>query len=51
MAAVQLIAVLVDVLDAERAQDGAEMPLHRFESDFGDLLGRLSQEALGGGME
>ncbi len=47
----ELIAVLVDVLDAERAQDRPQVALHRFERDLGDLLGRFSEEALGGGMK
>jgi hypothetical protein len=47
----ELVAVLVDVLDAERAQDRAQVALHGLQRDPRDLLRRLSQEPLGGGVK
>ena len=34
----ELVAVLVDVLDRQRAEDGAQVALHRLQRDLGDLL-------------
>ena len=43
----ELVAILVDVLDAHRAENRAEMPLHRLERDSRNLLGPLPEEAFG----
>ena len=43
------VAVLVDVLDGHRAQDGAQMAFQGLHGDVLDFVGALAQELLGGG--
>ena len=40
----ELVAVLVDVLDRQRAEDGAQVALHGLERDLRDLLGFLPRK-------